>query len=292
VEAEVSFDDEQCSTFAHARLSAVAAALLLAQRVAVRADHLALATIDRVGPYHALPAAQRVRQRWTIVHVGGGRDHRVNQLDAAVHTDVRLHVEVPLVPFLRLMHLGVALLVLILGRGRRHDNVVIDDRASAQLHPLDLQASIDRGRDCLSQLMLLQKMPEFAHRGFIRRRLATQINANGLAHRERVIQRLCRRRIRQIEPLLQEIDAQHPFQPHRSTACAFVLWIRRIDQGAQLNPRHHMVHLRERLVASRALATEFKRRRRQILLREFHRSFSPACVSRIQCESEDRSEAP
>lgn len=156
----------------------------------VLADHFALASIGRVTPYPPLLSMQQVGERLAVVHVGCARHHRVNQLAATVHADVRFHAEVPLISLLCLMHLGVALLVLVLRRGRRIDDAGIDDRARAQLHSLALQMRVDLGKDRFAQAMLLQQMPELAHRGFIRSRFPPKIDAHKVAHRDRVIQRL------------------------------------------------------------------------------------------------------
>jgi hypothetical protein len=47
-----------------------------------------------------------------VVHVGRRGNHRVNQLGLAVHANVRLHAEVPLVTLLGLVHLRIACIAL------------------------------------------------------------------------------------------------------------------------------------------------------------------------------------
>src|SRR5208283_4434796 len=49
-------------------------------------------------------------------------------------------------------------------------------------------------------------------------------------------------RVRQVEPLLQKVHAQHPLQPYRGPPVAG-LGIVRLDQRTQLAPRHHLLHL-------------------------------------------------
>ena len=83
-----------------------------------------------------LVAMQQRRDGMLVMHVGWRGNDRVNQLGLAVHADVGLHAEVPLVAFPGLVHLRVARLVLILGRGRRVDDRRIDDGAGRDLHPL------------------------------------------------------------------------------------------------------------------------------------------------------------
>ena len=53
-----------------------------------------------------------------------------------------------------------------------------------------------------------QQVTEVQDRRLVRHRLAAKVNANKAAHRNRLIQRLLRRRIRQIEPLLQKVQPQ------------------------------------------------------------------------------------
>ena len=89
-----------------------------------------------IAPHPRLIAVQHVWDRSAIMHIGGRSDHRVNNLGLAVDTDVRLHAEIPLIAFLRLMHLGVALPSPVLGRGRRGDDRRIHDGACANLQPV------------------------------------------------------------------------------------------------------------------------------------------------------------
>ena len=64
---------------------------------------------------------QQLGQYRTVSDIGRRRRHRVDELRATVHPEMRLHPEIPLVALLGLMHFGIARLVGILGRGRRID---------------------------------------------------------------------------------------------------------------------------------------------------------------------------
>src|SRR3954470_573381 len=94
-----------------------------------------------------------------------------------IHSDVRLHPEVPLVSFLRLMHLRIALLLLILGRGRRVDNGRIDDRARGDANTPALQIQGSPYPASGRTVRALPAMAEVQDRGLVRRRGAAQINA-------------------------------------------------------------------------------------------------------------------
>ena len=57
----------------------------------------------------------------------------------------------PRIAFLRLMHLGVAAAVLVLGRTRGRDDARIDNRAGRYLQPDLLQVRIDRAKQRIPQ---------------------------------------------------------------------------------------------------------------------------------------------
>lgn len=80
-------------------------------------DHLLWARVCGVAIHPTFVAVQQLRDGVFIMHVGRRGSHRVDQLGHAIHADVRLHAEVPLVALLGLAHLRVASLVLILDRG-------------------------------------------------------------------------------------------------------------------------------------------------------------------------------
>src|SRR6478735_9394773 len=118
----------------------------------------------------------------------------------------------------------------------------------------------------LAQIVLLDQVTKAAHRRLVRHRLAAEIDPDKAAHRRRIVERLLDRRIRQIEPLLQEINTQHPLDPDRRAAIAR-LRIERLDQRAQRRPRHHPLHLGKKRGPPRRLGVALKPhcRQRQLL---------------------------
>src|SRR4051794_11691385 len=82
---------------------------------------------------------------------------------------------------------------------------------------------------------------------------AAEIVADEPAHRQRVIQRLFRRWVGQVEPVLQEVQPQHSFQANRRPAVASS-WVERFNDGAQLAPGNNLVHLCQELRAASLLA--------------------------------------
>src|SRR3954453_1775379 len=77
-----------------------------------------------------LPVQQR-RRLGDIGFVGGGALDRVHQAGGNIDPDIRLYAEVPLVALPGLVHLRVAAVLLVLGRGRRGDDRGIDNRPPA-----------------------------------------------------------------------------------------------------------------------------------------------------------------
>jgi hypothetical protein len=122
------------------------------------------------------------------------------------------------------------------------NNGRVHDRAGRNPHSLGLQMQVHRPQDLFPQVVLFQQVPEITHRRLIRYRFRSQINARELPQGRRVVQGLFHRRVRQIEPLLQKINPQHLFQFFRPSPVAG-LGIVRLDQGAQLCPRYHLLHL-------------------------------------------------
>ena len=73
---------------------------------------------------------------------------------------------------------------------------------------------IDRCQHHLAEPLSLNQMAELADRRLVWRRLIAKVNAYEIPHRCAVIEAVLSLRVRQVEPLLQEGDAQHPFNPN------------------------------------------------------------------------------
>jgi hypothetical protein len=78
-------------------------------------DHRALAAVGLITPYSGLLPVQQLGKHRAVGDIGRRRRHRVDQLATAVDPKMRLHAEILLVALLRLVHLGIARLVGILG---------------------------------------------------------------------------------------------------------------------------------------------------------------------------------
>ena len=105
---------------------------------------LALPLVSAIAPHAGLVAVKNIVDHTAIMHIGRSRRHRVDNLRIAVHADMRLQAKIPLIAFLGLMHLRIALAIFVLGRGRSVDDRRIDDRAGADLEALGLKVPMTR----------------------------------------------------------------------------------------------------------------------------------------------------
>ena len=117
------------------------------------ADHGTLAAIGLIALHPGLPAVQQFGQHPAVGDIGRRRHRHMDQLDAAVDAQMRLHAELPLIALLRLMHLGITGLVGNLGRERRGDDRRIDNCAGGHLQSLRRQVPLDLVEQPLAQIV-------------------------------------------------------------------------------------------------------------------------------------------
>ena len=146
-----------------------------------------------------------------------------------------LHPEMPLIALLGLVHLPVARLLFVLGRGRGGDDGGIHNGTLAHQQTALGQHRGDLVEQRPGQLVALQPVAEVQHRRRVGHRVQRQIDAGKAAQGLAVVQRILQRFIRQPVPLLQEVDAQHPLQPDR-LAPALALRIERLQTLYQPSP--------------------------------------------------------
>ena len=87
------------------------------------------------------------------------------------------HPEVPMVAFPGLTHLGIALLVLVLGGTRGSDQRSVNHRATLHAQAFLTQYSIDLGKDGNRQFVLFQQMAETKDGAFVRHHIFKGIQA-------------------------------------------------------------------------------------------------------------------
>ena len=180
-----------------------------------------------------------------VVDVGRGADHGVNPAAVGVDTDVALHAEVPLVALLGLVHLGIARARVVLRRTGRGDQRGVHSRSFLEHQPLGRQRGVHRFKHLRCQLVLLQKVPK-AQDAHAVGKAVHAAQARELAVQRHCEQRLFHRHVRQPEPLLKQVNAQHDLGTERRTSSLLARRVR-LDQREQLRPRHHALHLVEEL---------------------------------------------
>ena len=121
--------------------------------------------------------------------------------------------EIPLVAFLGLVHVQVALLLCILGGGRCGDQRGVYQSPFTQQQATRGQVGIDGGEEAFAQIVRFKQPAEFQQRGGVRHAFGTQVNAGKPAQGLAVVDRVFESFVGQAIPLLEEIHPQHPLQP-------------------------------------------------------------------------------
>jgi hypothetical protein len=166
---------------------------------------------------------------------------------------------VPLVALLGLMHLGVSRLVGVLRRAGCADQRGIHDGARPQRKAAALQHPTDFGKQLLAQIVLLQQVAKLQHRGLVGHALEPQVDAHEATQAGDVVQRFFHGVVGQVEPVLQQVNAQHAFQTERRASIAS-LRVVRLDHRAQRCPRNDGIHRIEKVLALGASAKPLESR--------------------------------
>ena len=129
-----------------------------------------------------------------------------------------------------LFHLRVAARGRVLGRAQRRDDRGIHDRPRSQQHPPLLEQAVDLGEDRFGQTVLLEQMAKPQNRRLVRNDVVAELDAGKPTPRLDVVDRAFRLGVREVEPLLEKVDAQHLLQSQRLPPAARLGVVR-------LNPR-------------------------------------------------------
>ncbi len=121
---------------------------------------------------------QQITQLIEVMLVGRGGDQAVGQATLGIDTNVGLHAKVPLIAFLGLMHLRIALLLFVLGRAGCLNDGGIDQGALSHHDACFGQPAIDGLEQLAGQLMLLQQVAEIRDGGAVRQGAIQDNRAN------------------------------------------------------------------------------------------------------------------
>ena len=227
----------------------------------IRLDLLALfnASVARISEDILFFTVQQFVCLRDVVRVGRCRHHRVHQPRVGIHPNVRLHAEEPLVSFLCLVHLRVARTRIVFRRGRGSDDRGVDSCSRLEKQTALRQKRVDVIEEACAQAVRFEQMPKTQNGALIRQAVNSHIQTSKLAVQRHVVERLFHGRIRQTEPLLQEVDAQHRFHckwraPAFRAGCGCI----RRNDCHQIRPRHDLLHLTQEHTLSRAPRLQLK----------------------------------
>jgi hypothetical protein len=195
------------------------------------AGYAASAVLCELGRDRVLPIASRSRFEASVSIGSQLRGWRASK--------------VPLVALVALVYVGIAFTGRVLGGSRRCDQRGVHDRASLEHQALELQQFVDGCKNLIGQLVLLQQITKQQDRGLIRQPI-TQARTCKLPKQRHVVRRLSHSRGTQREPMLHEVDAQHGQHREWRTACLALTGVGRHHRH-QISPRHHAVHLGQKL---------------------------------------------
>ncbi len=145
-----------------------------------------------------------------IRDVARGADHRMHQARVRVHANMGLHAKVPLVALLARVHLWIALFVLVLGGAGCCDQGGVHGCSCFEQQALGCQKLIDGGQNLIGQFVPFQPVTE-AQDGALVRHSSMGIEPCKIPV-ERGVEGFLHAQIRQAEPLLHAVDAQHGLQ--------------------------------------------------------------------------------
>jgi hypothetical protein len=187
-----------------------------------------------------------------IGNVGRRNGNTVVQPDDGIDADMGLQAEIPLVALLGLLHLRIALLGLVLGRGSdRHDGGV-DDGALAHEQALLGQSGVDLLEDPLGQGMLLQQMAETQRRGGVWHALDGQVNTDEVAHGLAIVDSIFERLVGESVPLLKKVNTMHVLKTDGGGATPLASRVREVGRRHCLYQRltwHQRLHLGQELLS-------------------------------------------
>ena len=112
--------------------------------------------------------------------------------------------------------------------------------------------AVDLLEELLTEMVFLEQMTKLQDGGLIRHRLRPKIDADKAAHGLGIIQRFFLSWIGEVEPLLEEIYAQHALQAHWRSAVLALGIIGRNDR-AEILPGHDLLPIGKKLLATGGL---------------------------------------
>ena len=114
--------------------------------------------VTSISKDYFLLAVQQAVSLGHIINIDRRADDGMHQARFCVHTNVRLHAEVPLVALLDLVHLGVALTSTVLSGARCRNQGSVHHCAALEQQTIGDQLGVDDLQNLQAQLVLLKQM--------------------------------------------------------------------------------------------------------------------------------------
>jgi len=215
------------------------------------------APITRVNKDHFFLTVQQGICLRDVVRVGCCGCDRVHKARMNVHANVRLHAKVPLVALFGLMHIGVSLALVVLGRSGRSDQRGVHHGARLEHQTAINQLGVDGGQDLLAQPVYFEHVAKPHDGALVGQTAHACIQVGKLLVQRDVVQLLFHGRVGVTKELLEQMNAQHHLCGKRWPAS---LARRRVRcyQRQQIRPRDHQVHFIEKLTLAHALGDKLK----------------------------------
>ena len=210
----------------------------------------------RVGKDIGFLAVQQGVALGDVIRFGRRGRYAVHQPRIGIDAGVRLHAEVPWIAFLGLVYLRVTLTVLILAGTGCRNHGGIHDRALLEQQALGRQGGVDGGQELNAQVVSFKQVSKPQDSALVRQVVFALIESCKLAKQQGIVQRFFHGWVRQVEPLLKEVGAQHgSHSKRRSPALGATRQCVRGNQRHQLGPRHRQFHHVQELTLALGLET-------------------------------------
>ena len=154
------------------------------------------------------------------------------------------------------MHLRVTLFVLVLGGAGRCDQCGVHGCACFEQQALCCQQFIDGGQNLIGQFVPFQPVAK-AQDGALIGHSCMGIELGKLAVDRGVKESFLHAQIRQVEPLLHAMDAQHGLQC-KGRAAILAFWVIRGNKVDQGSPGNHQLHLSQQLLLAGSLGDQVR----------------------------------
>jgi len=214
------------------------------------------ALVARISKDHLFFAVQQRMPLGDIIDVCGCSDDRMHQARLSVHPNMGFHAEVPLVALLNLVHLGVTLTGLVLGRAGRSNQRGVYHGARLEQQAVSSQLGVDDLQYLGAQIVLFEQMTESQDADPV-------WNALGAADTSKVAleagleQGFFGLQVGQAKPLLQAVNAQHKCKVKWRASRLGHRCVRRYEKQP-IAPRHDLVHFFEQDLLALAPGAEIE----------------------------------